>query len=697
MNLLKFEKSPYLLQHKDNPVHWQPWSEVAFEKASKEDKPILLSIGYSTCHWCHVMEKESFEDQEVASLMNEAFVCIKVDREERPDIDHIYMAVCQMLTQHGGWPLTILMSSEKKPFFAGTYIPKESKHGRMGLMEFIPNVSDVWKNERDKVLESADMITAKLAEHGNLGNGSNIGSSLVDSALEELAQRFDSKNGGFSQAPKFPSSPNLLFLIQVCWQLRQKDQESQNQPRLLDMISLTLERMRRGGIHDHIGLGFHRYSTDENWLLPHFEKMLYEQAMLSMTYMEGYMLTKDNIYLGTAESILEYVLRDLLDKDGGFYSAEDADSEGEEGRFYTWEYSELQEILSESDLDLIKSFYGVKEKGNYLEEAGREPSGRNILHIASSEEEICKSRNINLDELKSRLANIRHSLFTHREKRIRPYSDNKILTDWNGLMIASLARAFRITRKEKYKKAFEKAIYFISDRLVDEKGILMHRYREGESGISANIDDYAAFIWGLIETYEADFSIGYLEKAIHFTEQMIQLFWDDQKGGFFFSSKNSEKILVHNKEWYDGALPSGNSIAAYILSRLFFLTGIIKYQDMVFDLMKASSKLLEAAPSAQIFLVMTLNFLLSENRQIVIICKNKRDAQKSLEVANKKYDPYRTILVVEESQVKRLSDLIPFIKEMKMIDGKTTFYVCQKFSCNQPSTSLDIINTYLRS
>ena len=686
MNLLKHEKSPYLLQHKDNPVHWQTWSEEAFEGADQKDKPVFLSIGYSTCHWCHVMEKESFEDEEVASLLNEAFVCIKVDREERPDIDHIYMKVCQMFTQHGGWPLTILMSAEKKPFFAATYIPKESMYGQMGLMEFIPHVKDMWKNEREKILSSADMITQKLAEQDNFADESNLNISLIEKTTQELVQRFDTKNGGFSPVPKFPTCQNLLFILPLC----KKNQKTKDQSRLPDMVSLTLDAIRRGGIHDHIGWGFHRYSTDENWLLPHFEKMLYDQGMLSMTYLEAYLTMKDKVYLDTTENILEYVLRDMWHKEGGFYSAEDADSEGEEGKFYTWEYSELKKVLSENDFSLMENVYGIKKEGNYLDEASQKLSGRNILHLTSSEENICRNNNMSRDELESRLAAIRKKLFSHRENRVHPYKDDKILTDWNGLMLVSLARAFRVTRKEKYRKAFQDTIHFICQRLVDKEGLLMHRYRDGESGIHANVDDYAFFIWGLIEVYEADFSIACLEKAIDFTDKMIEFFWDPQKGGFFFTSKTAEKILVRNKEWYDTALPSGNSIAAYVLSKLFFITGSMKYRDMVIKLMQASYSLMKYAPSAQIFMIMVANSLLfSDNSQIVILCKNKEDVLDPLNTLHEKYDPHRTVLVVEESQIKRLSVLISYIKDMKMIDQKITYYVCEKFSCKKPSTSLE--------
>ena len=455
-NRLKDEKSPYLLQHADNPVDWYPWGEEAFEKARKENKPILLSIGYSTCHWCHVMEHESFEDEEVAELINETFVSIKVDREERPDIDNIYMTVCQMMSKAGcGWPLNIIMTPDKKPFFAATYIPKESRYGRMGMIEFVPKVKEAWEKDNENIMKSAETVTEAVKKATDVSqnvDGKNLTAKTLDTAYNQLLRNFDEENGGFGKSPKFPTPHNHLFLLRY-WKRTGNEQA-------LVMVEKTLQQMRLGGIYDHIGFGFHRYSTDPNWLLPHFEKMLYDQALLVMTYTEAYQATGKKVYENTAREILTYILRDMTSPEGGFYSAEDADSEGEEGKFYVWTEDELKETLDGKEAELIIRTYNTSKSGNFTEEASGHQTGSNILHLKQSLSDIAPSYEITKEEFSERIEKARVTLFKEREKRIHPYKDDKILTDWNGLMIAAFAMAGRTFNDPQYTEAAAKAAGF---------------------------------------------------------------------------------------------------------------------------------------------------------------------------------------------------------------------------------------------
>ena len=452
-NRLIHEKSPYLLQHAYNPVDWHAWNEEAFQKARAENKPIFLSVGYSTCHWCHVMEKESFEDSEVAALMNEAFVSIKVDREERPDIDHVYMTVCQMMTGSGGWPLTIVMTPYKKPFFAATYIPKASRFGRPGMMELIPRISEVWRNRNKEVLESAENMTTALQSMEKENPGDPLEAGVLDKAYQELAQRFDKTYGGFSGAPKFPTPHNFLFLLRY-WM-------RSGRLNALNMVEKTLHEIRWGGIFDQIGFGFHRYSTDKEWLVPHFEKMLYDQAMLALAYLETYQATGNTLYADTAKEIFAYVLRDLRSPEGGFYSAEDADSEGVEGKFYVWTEQELRKILPPGDADLLVRVFHIQKEGNFREEASGKSLGANIFYTGRSLEDMASELNVSAQDLKKRIECARSRLFEAREKRIHPHKDDKILTDWNGLMIAALARGTQVLGEKTYADAAGSAVEFI--------------------------------------------------------------------------------------------------------------------------------------------------------------------------------------------------------------------------------------------
>ncbi len=684
-NRLKNEKSPYLLQHADNPVDWYPWGEEAFEKARKEDKPILLSIGYSTCHWCHVMEHESFEDEEVAKLMNETFVCIKVDREERPDIDNIYMTVCQMMSKGGcGWPLNVIMTPDKKPFFAGTYIPKESRYGRTGMLEFVPKVKELWENDRENILNSADAVTAALKKATDVSQnteGVSLSTKTLEKAYNQLLRNYDEEKGGFGRSPKFPTPHNLLFLLRY-WK-RSGDEQA------LQMVENTLRQMRLGGIYDHVGFGFHRYSTDQNWLLPHFEKMLYDQALLIMAYTEAYLATGKKEYENTAREVISYVLRDMTSPEGGFYSAEDADSEGEEGKFYVWTEKELKDSLSEKDAELMIKTYNTSESGNFTEEAGGHKTGANILHLQKPLNEIASSYG-NSEEFLGNIEQARSTLFNVREKRIHPYKDDKILTDWNGLMIAALSMAGRAFNEQEYEDAAEKAANFILKDMSDDKGKLLHRYREGEAGITANLDDYAFMIWGLLELYETTFDIEYLRAALALQSAMDEGFWDEKFGGYYFTSDDAEELISRQKEIYDGAIPSGNSVAGLNLLKFSRITGDVEYEKKAAMLGKAFSETVESAPMAYTLFMSGLDFGLGPSYEVVIIGDlGDEDTKAMIESIRKTYNPNKVVLYRGKEDNLQITEIAEFTKAQESIEGKATAYVCLNHICNLPTNDVN--------
>ena len=685
-NRLKDEKSPYLLQHADNPVDWYPWGDEAFEKARKEQKPILLSIGYSTCHWCHVMEHESFEDAEVAKLMNDTFVSIKVDREERPDIDNIYMTVCQMLSKGGcGWPLNVIMTPDKKPFFAATYIPKETRFGRAGMLDLVPRIKEIWENDREKVLESADKITAAVIKATDVTESSesqDLTVSTLNTGYNQLMGRYDERSGGFGTAPKFPSPHNQLFLLRY-WN-RTGDEQA------LEMVEKTLTEMRRGGVYDHVGYGFHRYSTDPGWLVPHFEKMLYDQAMIAMSYTEAYQATGDVDYERTAREIFTYVLRDMTSPEGGFYSAEDADSEGEEGKFYVWEEEEIIDVLGKEEAGLYISTYNVQRSGNFSDEASGKKSGANILHLKKPLSEIAASYDLSADGLQTRLEASRKKLFSVREKRVHPYKDDKILTDWNGLMIAALSMGGRAFGDSQYTEAAKRAADFILKDMRKPDGSLLHRYREGEAGIEGNVDDYAFFIWGLLELYETDFDIKYLRAALELQDQMINRFWDEDNGGFYFTSDNAEKLIARQKEIYDGAIPSGNSAAILNLLRIGRITGNPEYDKKASKLGSAFSSTVARAPMAHTQFMCGLDFGIGPSYEVVVVGDpGKDDTQEMLRALNKDYSPNKVVLLRGPDGDADITGIAEFTKSQASIDGKATAYVCLNYICKLPTTDVD--------
>ncbi len=659
-NKLIKEKSPYLLQHAYNPVEWFPWRDEAFEKAKHEDKPIFLSIGYSTCHWCHVMEKESFEDEEVAALMNDFFVSIKVDREERPDIDGIYMSICQMLTGSGGWPLTIIMTPDKKPFFAGTYFPKNERFGRMGMLQLIPRIKELWQSRRNDLLKSANEISNSVLKSSQFPGNVNLDDQILKKAFSNLMNRFDKEYGGFGSAPKFPTPHNLNFLLRYY--------KSYNDISALEMVEKTLTQMRLGGIYDHIGFGFHRYSTDQQWLVPHFEKMLYDQALISNAYIELYQITKSEFYKKTAEEIFEYVLRDMTDISGGFYSAEDADSEGEEGRFYIWTKDELQKLLNEDAESFLDKFQ-IKDEGNWIDSVHGGLNGTNIPHLKNkltSEEEIIFKK-------------IQTRLFNEREKRIHPYKDDKILTDWNSIMISSLCKAAQTFNETKYYQVAKKSVDFILNNLRIQDGSLLHRYRDGEVGIIANLDDFAFFIQALIDLYETEFDFKYLNTANEMNEYLLKHFWDNENNGFFFTSDKAEKLIVRQKDLYDGAIPSGNSIAALNLLRLARITGITELEVKASLLGKAFSQSISNSPSAFTQFLCALDFAIGPSNEIVIV-EGNNSKDEFIKKIRDEFNPNKVVILKGE-EIEKISD---YIKDLKSVNGKTTIYICKNFVCDLP-------------
>jgi len=692
-NRLKSEKSPYLLQHADNPVDWYPWGEEAFEKARKEEKPIFLSIGYSTCHWCHIMEHESFEDSEVAKLMNEVFISIKVDREERPDIDKMYMTICQMLTGSGGWPLTIIMTPDKKPFFAATYIPKESRFGRIGMVDLIPRIKDVWTTQRDEVLNSANQISSSLEQTAKYLPAELLNESTLKTAYHQLAQRFDIQYGGFGGAPKFPTSHNLLFLLRY-WK-RSSDESA------LKMVEKTLHTMRQGGIYDHIGFGFHRYSTDQKWLLPHFEKMLYDQAMLAMTYTEAYQVTGKEEYEKTAREIFTYVMRDMSAKEGGFYSAEDADSEGEEGKFYLWTQDEIQQILTKEESDLIIKLFNLKNDGNFIKESTSRETGSNILYLKNPLADSASELKMSEQVLQKKLEAARQKLFSVREKRIHPHKDDKILTDWNGLMIASLAKGGQTFDNPHYKKTAKRSADFILKNMRRADGRLLHRYRDTQAAILANLDDYAFLIWGLIELYETTFEVNYLRIAIDLSRDMITHFWDDKHGGFYFTPDDGEDLLIRQKEIYDGAIPSGNSVAKLNLLRLGRITAQVDLEEKAAQIGRAFSDTVKQSPAAYTQLMVALDFALGPSYEIVIVGESQRkDTKDVLKALRTQFIPNKVVLLRPSREDNPdISHIAAYTKNLTSLDRKATVYVCTNYTCKMPTTDtdkmLDLLNSKL--
>lgn len=638
-NRLKNETSPYLIQHAENPVDWYPWCKEAFEKAKSEDKPIFLSIGYSTCHWCHVMAHESFEDEKTAKILNKHFISIKVDREERPDIDSVYMSVCQAFTGSGGWPMSIFMTWDKKPFFAGTYFPPYSHYGMPGFSDLINAIANQWNNNRPELLNSADEIITHLKnKESNNRNLNDI--SLIESAVRIFTESFDSVYGGFGSAPKFPTPHNLLFLTLYAKQNDNSD--------ILQMVEKTLVQMRKGGIFDHIGYGFSRYSTDKYFLAPHFEKMLYDNALLIIAYSAAYDITRNSFYLHTAEKTAEYVLREMISPDGGFYSAQDADSEGVEGKFYTFTLSEILDILGSEKGKRFAQIFDITANGNF--------EGVNIPNLL-------KSNDLNND-----FSNEIQTLYDYRKKRTELHLDDKILISWNSLMIAALSVLYRASHNEKYLQAAQNAQDFIKKNLCDYKQ-LYTSYRDGKRSHKAFLDDYAFYTAALIEMYNSTLDNMYLDKAQQLCDETVKQFSGGENKGYYMSKAENSELFMNPKETYDGALPSGNSVMAYNLVRLYQLTEKDKYQNLAENQIEFLSVQAQSYPAGH---------------SMFLLAKLIYD------------DPpeHITVVLKDETDLKKIKDHIPFFvnisvvlesKNYPLLNNRTTYYVCKNHSCFPPS------------
>ena len=688
-NRLATEKSPYLLQHAGNPVDWYPWGEAAFERARAEDKPIFLSIGYATCHWCHVMEHESFTDPIVAALMNEAFVNVKVDREERPDVDQVYMTVCQMLTGSGGWPLTIIMTPDRVPFFAGTYLPRETRFGRMGMVDLVPRVQQLWSSDRERALISAGQIRDRLAAVTGPRAGGEVDPRLPDRAALELEQRYDPVHGGFGSAPKFPAPHNLVFLA--------RHSRLAGRPRSLEMVERTLGAMRRGGIFDQVGFGFHRYSTDAEWLLPHFEKMLYDQATMVLASVEAFLAGGGPRPRRPAADIATYVLRDMTSPEGAFYSAEDADSEGEEGLFYVWTVDELGEVLGPDDAAFAATVWNARPEGNFADEASGRQTGANILHRSADDPDTAAALGLEPGVFSERLERVRTALFEHREARVHPLKDDKVLADWNGLMAAALARAGRVFGEPAWIAAAQRSMDFVDGSMRDGSGRLLHRYRDGELAVPAFLDDHVFLAWARLALYEATLDPTHLEAALALQETADALFLDDAHSGYFFTADDGEPLLVRQKEVYDGAIPSGNSVAAMNLVRLARLTGRTELGDRAARVFAAFAADTARGASAHSHLADALQLASAPSLEVVIAGDPQADDTTALlEVVRAGYRPQAALLLVPPgSDGDRVRRLAPFTADHAPVDGRAAAYLCRDFACRMPTTDPDELRQLL--
>ncbi|OEF99971.1 thioredoxin [Vulcanibacillus modesticaldus] len=677
-NRLINEKSPYLLQHAHNPVDWYPWGPEAFQKAKREDKPIFLSIGYSTCHWCHVMERESFEDVEVSEYLNKHYIAIKVDREERPDIDHIYMEVCQAMTGHGGWPLTIIMTPDQKPFFSGTYFPKRSKYGRPGLMDVLTQINELWENDRSKIAEISQNITEFLQPKPDSKGNEVLTADIFKDATNLFERNFDETFGGFGTEPKFPTPHNYMFLLRE-WKRTDID-------KALEMVKSSLKAMHQGGIYDHIGWGFSRYSVDKEWLVPHFEKMLYDNALLAHAYLETYQATQDNYFAEVAKQIFSYVKRVMTSPEGGFYSAEDADSEGVEGKFYVWSKDEIIDILGKEDGELICEVYGVTEKGNF--------EGKNILNLINRQvESIAKRKGMTVDELNLMMEKSRQKLFAYREQRIHPHKDDKILTSWNGLMISALAKGYAVLQDQEYLEMANNAVEFIEQRLVNAQGRILARYRDGHSDFLGYLDDYAFYIWGLHELFMASGEPKYLAHAKKLLDDTITLFWDNDNGGFYFYGSDSEILLTRPKQIYDGAIPSGNSVMLLNLIRHIRLTGESKYETYLDKLIEAFSDQIVKYPAGYSFFLLALQMVFGSSMEIVIVeGENTDEFTKLKRKVLTSFLPFAVFIQKRKENKDELNRLIPVHSDKDVVNEQSSLYFCENFTCHKPIRSTEEIN-----
>ncbi|GAB4072994.1 thioredoxin domain-containing protein [Barrientosiimonas marina] len=664
-NNLISEKSPYLQQHAYNPVNWYPWGDQAFNKAKQEDKPIFLSIGYSTCHWCHVFARESFEDEVIAAYLNEHFVSIKVDREERPDIDAIYMKVCQMMTGQGGWPLSIFMTPEQVPFYAGTYFPRDSKYGLPGFSDVITQLNHVYQEDPEQIANVTKSVTDALPKTISAKSENRLTQETADKAYKALKKQFDLTNGGFGDSPKFPTPHTIMFLLRYYY--------FKGETEALEMAEKTLQQMAAGGIYDHIGFGFARYSTDESWLVPHFEKMLYDNALLLMAYTECYQVTANPLYKTISEQIITFVMREMHNGEGGFYSAIDADSEGIEGQYYVWDYNEILEVLGKERGVMFADAYGITREGNF--------AGSNIPNLLHTDlDQMAASRNMTTAALKQELDAAREQLLTKRHERVYPHIDDKVLTSWNAMMTAALAKAGKVFQEQHYTNAAEETAAFIEQNLVENNRV-MARYRDGDVKYAGYLDDYAFLIRAYAELYEATFSQHYLQMACRLTDNMIDLFWDTDEGGFFLTGHDSERLLSREKHIYDDALPSGNGVAAMMLATMGFLTGNTAYLDKLDSMYYTFYDALKRVPDGGIHFVQSLLLLDNPTKEAVVL----GDIQDAF-IANLQQTFLPDVTLLASADPQQLAQAAPFVADYQQIEQQLTVYVCENFACHEPTT-----------
>ena len=691
-NRLSRETSPYLLQHAYNPVDWYPWGEEALLRAKNEDKPIFLSVGYSACHWCHVMAHESFEDNEVARIMNDNFINIKVDREERPDLDDIYQRACQLATGTGGWPLSVFLTPDQKPFYVGTYFPKDgSSHYNMpGFKNILLQLTDAYKNKKSEIQTASSEFTQALSQtamdlvvQADIVEKTSLERSILDEAAVGLLQMGDKIYGGFGHAPKFPNASNLMFLLRYY--------DISTISRFREFVMFTADKMAEGGIHDHLGGGFARYATDQKWLIPHFEKMLYDNALLSQLYGELYQITKAEPYLQIMCKTLDYVIREMTHPDGGFYSAQDADSEGEEGKFYLWKKNEIESIIGDQTVsDIFCERFGVTQGGNF--------EGKNILNVRVSTANLAKNYNKTQEKIAEILNYASAKLFTVRENRVKPGRDEKILTSWNGLMISGFAKGYAVSGDKRYLDAAKNSIDFIESKLASNDGRLRRTFKDGQSKLNGYVEDYAFYVNGLLDLFAANSKEQYLSKAVKYTDFMLEHFWDEKEGNLFFTSDDHEQLISRTKNFYDLAMPSGNSMAASNLLRLYHYSQKNVYLDNAVRIMKAGSRSAAENPFGFGQMLNSIYLYVKRPVEVTVIFTDSSDGtidNSSLAAwLNKQYLPDGIFGTVDTNELQKLQNY-PFFKGRQPQDARETAYVCKNFSCSLPIQDVEVLEREL--
>jgi uncharacterized protein len=669
-NRLIHETSPYLLQHGHNPVDWYPWGEDALNKARSENKPILLSIGYSACHWCHVMERESFENEKIAALMNELFVNIKVDREERPDLDEIYMNAVQMLTGRGGWPMTMFLTPDGKPFYGGTYFPPEDRQGMPGFPRILMGVAQAYRERPADVEKSVTQILAALQRMSESRQTErNFPPTIIGDSCEKIARAYDPENGGLGQAPKFPNAGVYeLFLRHF---------HHSKTERYLEMVTHTLTKMAQGGIYDHLGGGFHRYSVDAKWLVPHFEKMLYDNAQLVRIYAQAYTATHEPLFKSVVDETVGYLLREMLHSEGGFYATQDADSEGEEGKFFVWTTAEINRLIGEEDGEIFCRIYDVSDEGNFEE--------KNILHPILTIEQASKLFRKDRSEIETLVANAKQKLFTEREKRIKPFRDEKIIAAWNGLALSGLAEAIKVSNDKACVEAVKRTIEFIFAKMFRD-GFLMHTYKEGQAKLLGYLDDYAFVAIGLLDVYEALFDRSILDRSIELTNILVREFWDEKDGAFFYTGKSHEQLISRTKPVFDGSIPSGNAMATQLLLRLFHITGDDDYRKRAEKVLRSYYDAMESQPFGFAHMLCALDFYLNKPKEVVLVGKKGEPETAALvQEIHKHYLPNKVLQLVDPNE--SLEKISPLLQGKSQIGGKLTVYVCSDSTCSSPVTN----------